>query len=214
MPRKNLIRDPALPYHVVNQCDNRERFPADLQTVWMQFCAGLWEASLLLGARVHSFVLMPNHYHLILSCPESDLGEVMRWVGRSVTEKHNRSEGRCGHLFRGRYHWSLIRHEIYLSHAYKYVYRNPVRAGLCDRVEQWPYSTLQATLGIAPPRLRLNPVRSFWICENTYDQLDWLNEPSGKEAEEQIRSALRRRQFELPKDRLNRAPSPLESMLS
>ena len=74
MPRKNLIREPSLPYHVVNQCDNREHFPADLERIWQQFCAGLWEASLLLGARVHSFVLMPNHYHLIISCPERDLG--------------------------------------------------------------------------------------------------------------------------------------------
>ena len=214
MPRKVLIRDPSLPYHVVNQCDNREPFPASLSVLWGQFCEALWEANVFLGARIHSFVLMPNHYHLLIGCPERDLGEVMRWVGRSVTEKHNRSEDRCGHLFRGRYRWSLIRNEIYLSHAYKYVYRNPVRAGLCNRVEQWPYSTLQFKLGARTPLLKLNPTQSFWITEDMTLQLDWLNFATPPSESQQIQAALRRREFELPVKRIGRTQSPLEFRIS
>lgn len=214
MPRKPLIRDTSLPYHVVNQCDNREHFPADLKTVWMHFCAALWEANLLMGAEIHSFVLMPNHYHLIVSCPDRDLGEVMRWVGRSVTEKHNRSEGRCGHLFRGRYHWSLIRDELYLSHAYKYVYRNPVRAGLCHRVEDWPHSSLQFKTGREAPLLKLTPARSFWITEDLQLQLDWLNFETPRQESESIRAALRRREFKLPVNRTGRHTNRLRTTSS
>jgi putative transposase len=205
MPRRALIRSQTLPYHVVNQCDNREPFPAARQEVWSQFCSALWEATVLMSAQIHAFVLMPNHYHLIVSAPEQDIGEIMRWVGRSVTEKHNRTAGRCGHLFRGRYKWSLIDHDLYLSHAYKYVYRNPVRAGLCSRVEDWPYSSLQFKIGITTPLLRLSPPRSQWILPEATDQLEWLNHAPGIQTEVQIQSALRRHRFEYSKERDTRS---------
>lgn len=54
------------------------------------------------GHRVHSYVLMSNHYHLLLETPEPNLVAGMKWLQGTYTQCHNARRGLCGHLFRGR----------------------------------------------------------------------------------------------------------------
>jgi REP element-mobilizing transposase RayT len=218
MPRQNLIRSSVFPYHVVNRLNNREWFTLPMEQVWRVFSGACWEISLLTDARIHAFVLMSNHYHLMLSTPGPDLGEVMQRFACSITRIYNLISGREGHLFNGRYRWSLIGTSRYYAHALKYVYRNPVKAGIVDQVEEYPFSTLYARLGQGPASFPLfhpgEGAGDALIPELASDQLGWLNSPFRPEDENAIRKALRRKAFELPRLGAARAPSPLETRLA
>jgi putative transposase len=87
---------------------------------------------------------MPNHVYLI-AVPESEDG-LRRAIGeahRRYTRRVSFREGWRGHLWQGRFA-SLVMDEGYLLACARYVERNPVRAGLCARSEQYPWSSAAA----------------------------------------------------------------------
>src|SRR5690606_5884677 len=100
--------------------------------------------------RIHAFVLMANHYHLIASFPVLEIGIVMRELLKTVAWRLNQETRTKGHLFGGPYRATLITSERHYADTIKYVYRNPVKAGVCNAVEDYPFSTLHGQLGFAP----------------------------------------------------------------
>jgi REP element-mobilizing transposase RayT len=83
---------------------------------------------------------MTTHYHLVVGCRRPDLSRgVHRLNGRYAVD-FNRRYGRFGHLFAERFSARLIESEDYLFDACAYVVLNPVKAGLCLRPEDWPWS--------------------------------------------------------------------------
>jgi putative transposase len=200
MARKLLYRSAVLPYHVTARSNNREHFPISLDLMWNFLGTECLTARLKFGVQFHAVVLMPNHFHMLLTVPESDLGVIMNGVMSNLTKTVNRSAGKSGHAFGGPYKPSLINNSRYYGHAFKYVYRNPVRAKLCGSVEQYPFSTLNGLLGnsrllfpISHPRPELS------LClpaVEPIDLLEWLNTPFSKESENLIQAGLRKRVFD------------------
>jgi REP element-mobilizing transposase RayT len=89
---------------------------------------------------VHALCLMTTHYHLVLESTQPDLSRGLQRLngryGRSFNDRHKR----FGHLFAGRFESRVIEDEGYLAQACRYVVENPVRAGMCDSVEDWPWA--------------------------------------------------------------------------
>lgn len=103
--------------------------------------------------RVHAYVLMGNHYHLLLETPEPNLSWGMRQLNGTYTQHFNRRHSRVGHLFQGRFRPILVEKDAHLLELIRYVVLNPVRAGLVDEPERWNWSNYRATAGLArPPR--------------------------------------------------------------
>ena len=157
---------------------------------------------------------MGNHLHLLISTPGWGLDKVMAEFGSGVTRTFNLISGRSGHLFGGRYRWSIIQSPLYYACAFKYVYRNPVRAGIVERVESHEFSTLHGLLGKAhlpfPIHFCELDRKGFsYIPEDLIEMLEWLNKPFKKEEQEAIGKGLRRKVFKLPIDRSLRAPIEL-----
>ena len=93
------------------------------------------------GLRAWAYCLMPNHVHLILVPPsEAALARALGEAHRRYTRQINFRQGWRGHLWQGRFA-SFVMDEAYLIAAARYVERNPVRAGLVDRAEDWPWSS-------------------------------------------------------------------------
>jgi len=76
---------------------------------------------------LHAYVLMSNHFHLMVSTPKGNLSEFMRHFNISYTAAYNRRHGRVGHLYQGRYKAILIDQDSYLLELSRYVHLNPVR---------------------------------------------------------------------------------------
>lgn len=213
MSRKPLQRSESLPYHVTARANNREIFPLALPKLWEIMRSEGLIISILYGAEIHALVLMPNHFHMLLTVPEQDLGIVMNSFICSITRLSNLHSGRSGHLFGGPYYRALIQSTRYFGHALKYVYRNPVRAKLCERVENYPYSSLHGLLGFSHLPFPIYFTRKGLELGLPFiqpdQQLSWLNTPFSSEAEALIRKGLRRQIFETVVDRKTRMPSKL-----
>lgn len=218
MPRKPLIRTDCLPYHVTARANNREEFALPLARVWKIIGKECLFLSLIYEVEFQAVVLMPNHIHILLTVPKHDLGIVMNEFMKSVSRSINLRSGRTGHVFGASYHWSLINNSRYYGHALKYVYRNPVRAKLCGRVEDYPYSSLHGLLGKAHLPFPLYQTRvGMEIALPTtesYFQLDWMNTAFPSEAEKLIQKGLRRKLFDVIIDRkTRRAFEPLNHLI-
>jgi putative transposase len=205
MPRKILQRNNSLPYHVTARSNNREHFKLPLERLWLLIANECLSLRLVYGVEFQALVLMPNHFHMLLTVPEQDLGKVMSVFLSSVTRTGNLLSNRSGHIFGGPYHWSLINNARYYGHALKYVYRNPVRAKLCASVEDYRFSTVQGLIGNAhlPFAIHLTRVEMEFSLPSTeiLEQLEWLNKPFPIEADYLIQKGLRKKLFGFVADR-------------
>lgn len=198
MARKPIIRSNEFPYHITGRGNNRSDFPTNASITWRIFSASLGALNRTMGVKVHAFVMMPNHFHLIASTPEEELGVVMKHFMQSVTQTVNRNCGQSGRIFGSRYHGSLIDTQSYYDYAMKYVYRNPVRASLCTRAQDYQYSSLRGLLGIDPLQFTLSPAydhHSLFPNDNKAEYLNWLNEPFHTEYEFRIKHGLKKTLF-------------------
>lgn len=211
MPRKLLIKSDSLPYHVTARANNREKFHLPLTRLWELIGTECLNLALVYEIEIHALVLMPNHFHMIVTVPKHDLGKVMSVFMASITRTSNLISGRSGHIFGGPYHWSLINSSRYFAHALKYVYRNPVRARICDRVERYRFSSLQGLLGFShlpfPIYLTRVGMEVALPAVEAFEQIDWLNKPFPAEAEMLIQKGLRKKVFDAMIDRKTRSPS-------
>jgi putative transposase len=79
------------------------------------------------GTMLHAYVLMPNHFHLVLETPEANLSRSGQWLNVSYSVWFNRRHQRSGHLFQGRFAAILIEDDAGLQEVGRYVHLNPVR---------------------------------------------------------------------------------------
>lgn len=214
MPRKPLIYTSEFPYHVYARSNNKEWFYLPISECWNIFATHLNELTKKKLLQVHTFVLMDNHYHLIATAPSQNLnlGHAMCWLQRETARTINRRTGRINHIFGGSYKACLIQNEFHYAHVLKYVLRNPVEAGVCERVEQYQFSTLQKNTALTEIKV-IDPQNGIQLAvPGTASYISWLNRTYDKNTKGIIKKALSKTEFKLcTPDRT--APHPLNSTL-
>src|SRR5580658_3582231 len=133
MARPLRIEYAGAVYHVMargNQGQAIFRDDKDRQ----RFLETLGEACEKTGWRVHAYVLMGNHYHLLVETPEGNLVAGMKWLQGTYTQRHNARHRVFGHLFQGRYKAVVIDNQSagYFEVVGTYIHLNPARAGLIE----------------------------------------------------------------------------------
>jgi putative transposase len=106
-----------------------------------KFLTNLKDAALRFSVVVHCFVMMGNHYHLLVETPKANLSAFMHALQSGYTAYFNKKRSRSGHLFQGRFKSVLVDKDSYLLELSRYIHMNPVRAHLADRPESYPYSS-------------------------------------------------------------------------
>ena len=138
---------PGVPHHVTQRGNGRAQtfFGEDDYRLYRDLLA---EHAVAAGVEVWSWVLMPNHVHLILVPPDADA------LRRALAPVHRRYAGyvharlkRTGHFWQGRF-GCVAMDEAHLGAALRYVALNPVRAQLVERAIDWPWSSLHVHLGL------------------------------------------------------------------
>lgn len=130
-------------YHVLNRGNERRaifRDDPDCQA----FLSRLGRCGQRFGLDVHAYVLMGNHYHLVVKTHQPNLSAAMHWLQVSYTVWHNSRHQRSGHLFQGRFKAFIVQGDTYLRRLLLYVHRNPLRAGLVERLRDYPWSSYSA----------------------------------------------------------------------
>jgi len=101
---------------------------------------------------IYAYVLMTNHYHLLVKTNKANLSRSLQWLGTTYTGRFNRRHDRRGHLFQGRFRSIIVENDAYLIQLSFYIHRNPVRAGLVERLANYRWSSYPAyTYGSAQP---------------------------------------------------------------
>ena len=130
MPRSIRIEYPGGFYHVMARGNRREPIFLDDKDREF-FLKTLGEACGMTGWRVHAWVLMGNHYHVLLETPEANLVAGMQWLQNAYTRRFNVRHGQWGRLFGDRYKAVLVEGAgYYYETLLDYIHLNPVRAGL------------------------------------------------------------------------------------
>lgn len=127
-------------YHVIARGNNKEYiFKGGIDKGY--FIKQLKECSETMKYRIYGYVLMDNHYHLIIQTMDKKLQEVMHQINNKYSKYFNSKYKRVGHVFQGRYKAALVQDERYMLKLLRYVHQNPVRAGLCKLVKDYKWSS-------------------------------------------------------------------------
>lgn len=143
-------------YHVIQRGIERKNiFASDLDK--KRFLSYLDAAHSAYTAVFHSYVLMDNHYHLILETPRANLSKIMHYINASYAAYFNSKYKRVGPLYQGRFKSIPVQQDGYLQYLSCYVHLNPVRAGIVELPEEYPHSSY-----------------SFFTGTNTKKSYKWL----------------------------------------
>ncbi|MBF0458283.1 MAG: transposase [Nitrospirae bacterium] len=127
-------------YHIISRGNEKSAIFTDDPDRFV-FLKMLKEYHERFGILIHSYVLMDNHYHLILETPLGNLLKVMHGLNGRYTGYYNRRHSRVGHLFQGRYKGIIVDKDEYLVSLSRYIHLNPVRAGIVDKPEDYKWSS-------------------------------------------------------------------------
>ena len=149
------------------------------------------------GVVIHAYCLMPNHFHLILETPVGGLSMMMHFLITSYTIYFNKKHKRTGHLFQGRFKAILIEAACYAKELSRYVHLNPVRSGIVDLPERYPWSSYGYYLGVAVPERWLDYSVVLGLLggqeeESRKDYVDFVIAGIGKAAPEALQDSLKK----------------------
>ena len=142
MPRTARASVGGVCYHVLNRGNGRaEVFHKDGD--YAAFLDLIAEANERLPLRILGYVLLPNHFHLVLwPHGDGDLSRSLQWLLTAHVRRYHRHYHGSGHVWQGRFKAFPIEQDEHLLAVLRYVERNPLRAKLVQRAELWPWSSL------------------------------------------------------------------------
>ena len=163
LPRLSL---PGVPHHVIQRGNNRQAIFSSAQDR-QAFLDRLEENAQKFAVAVHAYVLMDNHFHLLVT-PNTDTGlpKMMQAIGRSYVRYFNDRQKRSGTLWEGRYKSTLIQTERYLLACMVYIDLNPVRAGMVVSGQDFAWSSHGHYVGLRADKL-IAPHPLYWQLGNT-----------------------------------------------
>jgi len=136
-------------YHVLSRGNERKEIFRD-EKDHLRFLDTLGKMVERFKLEVHAYVLMKNHFHLLVHTKEANLSRAIQWLGVSYSVWFNRRHQRSGHLFQGRFKSFLIENDRYFTAMCHYIHGNPLRAGIVKRLLDYRWSSYQAYAGKKP----------------------------------------------------------------
>lgn len=132
-----------------------------------RWLALLRDAAATQRVSLHAWVLLDDHFHLIVTPPEAQaLGRMVQSLTRRHAAAFNRRHARRGTLWEGRYRASLLQPGAWLADALVYVEQHPARAGLVTAAADWPWSSAQHHLGVVRDAA-IGEAAAWWALGNT-----------------------------------------------
>lgn len=140
MARPLRIEFEGAVYHVTARGNERRKIFFSRQD-YEKFKEYIGEAQEKYRFILHCYVLMTNHYHLLIETPEKNLSKIMHHINSAYTTYTNVKRKRSGHLFQGRFKSIVVDKDNYLLELSRYIHLNPVRAKVVEKPEDYQYSS-------------------------------------------------------------------------
>lgn len=190
MPRRKLIRQTEFPYHVVTRSNNKAWFQIPNYEVWDICKEAIIYAQGKRPVDLHCFILMSNHYHLLISTPNADIDEFMRFFNLQLSKLISKKSGVINQKFSNRYKWTIVQTQNYLLNVYRYIYQNPVRANITNDCFSYPYSSLHFSRFEA----KLLNYRPHIVYKN---EKIWIEKKYGHDFDTIVRNSLKKETFKV-----------------
>ena len=175
-------------YHVVNRGVEQRVVYKDDDDFEM-FLEILCTACRLLGVRLHGYVLMNNHYHLLIETTQENLSKFMRHINASYAIYFNKKYKRSGHLWQGRFKSWYVTDEAYLYTLISYIENNPLKAKIVNRLGAYPYSSYVSFIEAVQPVACLKDSFVFTCFKDKDERMEFLQSASDESLLEEIKKA-------------------------
>jgi putative transposase len=188
MPRRLRIATAGLVYHVLNRAAKRMTLFATACD-YDAFLRVLADAKARFPISLYAFCLMPNHWHFII-CPQTDeaLSQFMHWLTVTHAQRWHAFHGTSGtgSVYQGRFKAIAVQSDEHLLRVCRYVARNPLRAMLVERAQDWQWSSHSTT------RSWSDQLVDPWPIQKPTGWEALVQMPATHAETEAIRSAIRR----------------------
>ena len=140
MPRKARRKSESGIYHIILRGINKQIIFGDEED-HDRFLKTIKKYKIVCGYKVYAYCLMSNHVHLLIRVGQEDLDLIIKRIAGSYVYWYNWKYSRTGHLFQDRFRSEPVDSDEYFLTVLRYIHQNPVKAGVCDRIDDYKYSS-------------------------------------------------------------------------
>jgi putative transposase len=198
MGRKPVIVCSKNPYHVTARTNNKDWFDIEMAYTYGIFYNTLKECKKRFNVDLHAFVLMNNHFHMLVSTPKANISSFLQYFMTQTSKAISAKSNRINKVYGGRNYKSLITSSQGYARCLKYIYLNPVRANICIKAEDYKWSTI-SNENIKMQQLCTQPKNGHdsLLPSSRVELIEWLNEGFSKQETDILRRASKRAEFEI-----------------
>lgn len=167
MPRTNRPPSATQIYHVMLRGINHQQIFED-QYDYIQFIKILYELIPISRYELHAYCLMTNHVHLLIRSTGESLSQLMKRLEVRFVTWYNKKYVRSGHLFENRYKSEPVEDEGYYLTVTRYILQNPVKAGLCKHILDYPWSSVSMYFSPTPGLITTDLLRQYINTKETF----------------------------------------------
>ena len=146
MPRTARRKSTTGIYHIILRGINRQAIFSDEEDN-EEFLKIMADCKKLSGYKLFGYCLMGNHVHLLIKEEREELGQIIKRIGSRYVYWYNWKYKRSGHLFQDRFKSEVVESDAYFLTALRYIYQNPLKAGLSKTLEAYKWSSYKDYIG-------------------------------------------------------------------
>ena len=146
MPRVSRVKSKSGIYHIMLRGINQQVIFEQSED-YEKFIEVLNKYKAISGYKVFAYCLMSNHIHLLIKVENEDLDLIIKRIGGSYVYWYNWKYKRRGHLFQDRFKSEPIEDDSYFLTVIRYIHQNPIKGGLCKRIDDYKYSSYNEYIG-------------------------------------------------------------------
>lgn len=145
MPRTAREKSQSETYHIMLRGINQQQIFEDEED-YQKFIEILKNYQAICEYKVFAYCLMGNHIHLLMEFKKEPIEQVFKRIGSKYVYWYNVKYQRKGHLFQDRFKSEPVDDDPYFLTVIRYIHQNPVKAGLCKKVEEYKFSSYKEYL--------------------------------------------------------------------
>jgi len=143
LPRKARPKSESGIYHIIMRGINRQIIFSESED-YHRFLQTLKHYKEICGYHIYAYCIMNNHIHLLVKIGNEPLAQIMRRICGKFVYWYNSKYDRAGYLFQDRFKSEPVEDDPYLLTVIRYIHQNPLKAGLVDKIEHYPWSSYNA----------------------------------------------------------------------
>ena len=180
MGRKPRVEFQGAIYHVIKRGNNRDYIFQEREDK-EDFLKCLEVANDENIFNLLGYVIMDNHYHLIIETKEMPLNKIMQKVNNTYSKNYNKRHNRRDHVFGGRYKSILVNDDKYLLTLLRYIHANPVRAKICHNMADYGWSSDQFYRNNIKKQVHIDKILKMFSENRTIALVEYKNFMEQKE---------------------------------